>query len=153
MKNYLLEGNDSNLYKIVVDTEECPIDPFEDIYEDVQIFIDTNFYVGSNCPLADSFETFDINFKKIFKIDWGLNIPQNPRNYLETVLRKAEEAGYLCLPIWGYSHSGYSFFASEHNPYGSWDSGLAGFAWTKDRPVARESISALIEAINKYLNN
>lgn len=63
-------------------------------------------------------------------------------------------AGYVCLPIWGYSHSGLMFRASERNPFEKWDSGLAGVAWINKNSSngAFDFFNRIIDKLNIWLS-
>lgn len=62
-------------------------------------------------------------------------------------------AGYVCLPIWGYSHSGLVFRANEKNPFEKWDSGLAGIIWLKnENGRALETFDTIVDELNAWLS-
>ena len=127
------------------DTEaECPWDYLNDFTG----FVETRFCNYNSSKEIKNFKDFEDNFKEIFNIDWNVNLPENTKDYIKTVLNETKEAGYLCLPIWGYSHSGYCFCANETNPYDKWDSGLAGFIWSKT--LTREELNDIVEELNAW---
>ena len=112
-------------------------------YEDgIQAIIDTKFCREDFCDEADSFESLERNFEKVFGAKKGK----------KTTVLAASEAGWTILPIWGYSHSGYDFCASYENPYDKWDSGLAGYIWCKKSTFDKDDVEMLQKAIHQYTN-
>ena len=135
-KKYLVEARRCDAY-------ESPL--LNEGERGIYAFIDTKFCRESSCEEADSFESLERNFEKVFGVKKGK----------KTTVLAASEVGYTILPIWGYSHSGYDFCASYENPYDKWDSGLAGYIWCK-KGVYDDDIEELQEVIRsytKYFNN
>ena len=64
----------------------------------------------------------------------------------------AYEKGYILSPVWGYSHSGYSFSASLQNPFDRWDSGLVGFIWCKKSDKQNCDFQSEIAEFTHYFN-
>lgn len=64
----------------------------------------------------------------------------------------AYEKGYILSPVWGYSHSGYTFAACLRNPFDSWDSGLFGFIWCKKSDKEKCDFQAEIAEFTHYFN-
>lgn len=121
--DYILKTTSGNAYHVSVDTDYNATNPV-DYMDTVNMFIDTKFCTIVSVTGFDymDFKTFNQNLDKIFG--------REPKKY-ETLYEMALAQGYLLLPIWGYSHSGYAFAACEENPFDKWDSGCAGFIWVK----------------------
>lgn len=64
----------------------------------------------------------------------------------------AYEKGYILSPVWGYSHSGYSFSASLQNPFDNWDSRLVGFIWCKKSDKEKCDFQSEIAEFAHYFN-
>ena len=150
--NYILKTTSGNAYRVCVNTDYNAANPV-DYMDTVDMFIDTKFCeINSTSFDCMNFKTFNRDFGKIF----GRKVKVD-----ETVFKVALSQGYLLLPVWGYSHSGYAFAASRVNPFDKWDSGLAGFIWAKidqtdyeGNPIDVEQLLVgAVEDFNAYFNN
>lgn len=141
--NYQFTTNMGEKYLVQAKEDGGFQNPLVYAYEDgIQTIIDTKFCREDFCEEADSFESLERNFEKVFGVKKGKK---------STVLA-ASEAGWTILPIWGYSHSGYDFCASYENPYDKWDSGLAGYIWCKKSTFDKDDVEMLQKAIHQYTN-
>lgn len=141
--NYQFTTNMGEKYLVQAKEDGGFQNPLVYAYEDgIQTIINTKFCREDFCEEADSFESLERNFEKVFGVKKGKK---------STVLA-ASEAGWTILPIWGYSHSGYDFCASYENPYDKWDSGLAGYIWCKKSTFDKDDVEMLQKAIHQYTN-
>ena len=141
--NYQFTTNVGEKYLVQAKEDGGFQNPLVYAYEDgIQAIIDTKFCREDFCDKADSFESLERNFEKIFGVKKGK----------KTTVLAASEAGYTILPIWGYSHGGYDFCASYENPYDKWDSGLAGYIWCKKSTFDKDDGEMLQKAIHQYTN-
>lgn len=117
--NYAVKCNDKN-YKVVVDYDHFVDNPRIDGFYESTMFLKSNNMFYCDDEHINRFE--DIS-KKFFGREKEFSIRE--------LREQAHKKGYAMLPIWGLNHSGIVLGTTEHNPFGSWDSGLLGFIWEK----------------------
>lgn len=146
MKKYNLIKNDGKKYTITLNQDELLENPrvANDGYKS-HLVIEKRGYFFSDYKrkefksLDDVVEHFSKGKKKSIHT-WS------------DLVDVAYEKGYILSPVWGYSHSGYSFSASLQNPYDSWDSGLTGFIWCKKTDEDKSDFQSEIAEFAHYFN-
>ena len=144
--NYQFTTTDGRKYLVEVIEDETFYNPLTECCSgDIQGFIDTKFCQESNCDLAKNFKSFYKNFDEIFGVKRGK----------KSAILAASEAGYVILPIWGYSHGEHAFTASYENPYDEWDSGLAGYIWRRNNfdIYCIQTLQDTIRQFDNWFNN
>lgn len=139
MKNYLYETKDDT-YKVTVETDDFAENPLQ-WEDDAQVLIDMREYSYSNIKGARRLSDLSDYFSDIFCADYNEN---------KSLITQISELGYNVLPIYAYSHSGVKFAASFENPFGRWDSGLAGIIYSKDLPI--DYLRNCIKNFDRYFN-
>lgn len=146
MEKYTLKASDGKKYTITLNQDENVENPrvVNDGYKS-HLVIEKRGYFFSDYKRKE-FKSFD---------DVVEHFSSGKKKSVHTwadLVDVAYEKGYILSPVWGYSHSGYSFSASLQNPFDSWDSGLFGFIWCKKSDKEKCDFQAEIAEFTHYFN-
>lgn len=155
LEKYTIKAADGCLYKITVEEDECAMMPFDLFdYSEVCCMVQSRPFSYSTVPGINTFEDVFAEFSTLEGVDTEISsIPE--------LIEVAESQHVWMLPIWGYSHSGLVLSVSETNPFGQWDSGIAGLIWVREEDLIFDSskegalaeFRRAVDDLNKYISN
>lgn len=155
VEKYLIKGSDTALYKVSVEEDHYAMSPFDlNDYGDTVVTINTRECNYTNTPGVNSFEDVAGEFAHFLEDD------DDEIDSLNRLMSVAEKNGYWLFPVWGYSHGCLVLcLTTGENPFGQWDSGVAGVIYAKaddllesSKEYAFEYFNSIVETLNKYNN-
>ena len=154
LEKYLIKADDNCLYKVSVEEDECAMSPLDLFGYDATVMIESRPFSCTNIPGINTFEDVFAEFSSP-----GSAVPE--ASSIPELIELAKSKNVWMYPIWGYSHSGLVLSVSETNPYGKWDSGLAGLIWRSEdesefastKETALAEFRRVIDDLNKYISN
>lgn len=134
-------------YFVEVEKDDCHTNPMEN-WDNIKMIIDTRFCKMSNCDEVYTLEQLIEKSQEIFGVEL------DRENVIPVAMKEsAAKAGYTMMPVWCYSHSGYTFAAAYENPFDKWDSGLAGFIWCEKCFGDEETLKLFTKEFDGYFND
>ena len=154
LEKYLIKADDNCLYKVSVEEDECAMSPLDLFGYDAAVMIESRPFSCSNIPGINTFEDVFAEFSSP-----GSEGPEV--SSIPELIELAKSQNVWIYPVWGYSRSGLVLSVSETNPFGKWDSGLAGLIWRSEdesefastKEAALAELRRVIDDLNKYISN